>query len=265
MKITTTRDNNGTYRTNTNPTFIVWKGNDGFWYYQRAQRSWGVESIEAPNKFGPFCQKKSALEHLDRFQKLSLNWEGWSRQQTINNKLNAEAIIEAQSGHDVDYWSNWIESKSYEALERAGQHFGLGTNWKTQIKISFANSWKARTSFADGIFKLMYRPYWYLTKDAKRSTFYYNEYKHIENDPDIGWFTSSDPHKTVLALILHEVAHTVVAQMGWSNVSVVSQKQYMPRTVREKRGHHATWQTVYLWLRKEMLPESTEMTGNRHI
>jgi hypothetical protein len=254
------------YCTETRTPYNVWKS-QGEWYTCPSSEciiKWSVgfskyHIVGGTNTVGPFSTKKAAFACIETLSGGQPNWQGMSKIKSKINKEHYQTKIVNDSGHAVEYWEKYMHDMCNKVLLWAHSKYSLRPTCNPEIKISFAGSWKARRSAAFGFNKVIFRPFWYLTKSPTRQHFWYNEYRHITNDPDIGEFNTNDPHKTVLALILHEIAHSVhdglVAQ-------IQTVKSHAPVTKKEKHGHGSVWQTIYMEMRKEFLPEATNMNSN---
>lgn len=262
--LTTTRYK-GHYRTNTLENFFIWKDVDGCWSFSNSiDTHWKeigfcnwevvVESLSDATKTGSgFKNKKSCVDYIEKTYNPLPNWTGRQRNKTKNNKEFWNHRIKSETGYDIEYWDAWIRGQISEITEWACDHFNVPYKKAIQIisiRYKPAKTRKARRSFASGGNYVSLRPYYYMVKEADGS-FYYNEYSHIEKDEQIGEFRTDNPHKAVLALIVHEIAHIIVHRMSTNGMELL--KDYSPTTNNERKGHWGDWQTVYYVMREKFV------------
>jgi len=266
--ITTTKRNNY-YQTDTVTPYNVWKTENGEWCICPARNchllvASSYRQVGGEDLVEGFKNKKSALAYIKTLPCGVPDWRGRDKVRTIqNSKINKNSYTERilkDSGYDEEYWDAYVRQMCEKVINWAHSTYVLRSTCNPEIKISFAGSWKARRSAAWGAWKVILRPYWFITKKSASDFFSFPEYSHINNDPDIGEYNSFDPHKTVLGIILHELAHSVDDGL---NECVPIVKYHAPRTAKERHGHGFVWQTIYYDMRKKFLPEATGMDTDK--
>jgi hypothetical protein len=247
--ISTYRQHDGSYITLTWPMYKVEKNLYGWWYRKL--------SPDAP-KIGPFIQKKQALEHLENIDAPRLSVEGQQRVKSAKRIENCDSILLSTTGYDKAYWEAYIDRTARMVWSWCIIEYGLNSRLALNFKVeqTYSDSNRIRNSYANS-YRIKIRPVYY-AKIKKNDLFFFNEYRHIEKDPDIGEFHTDDFHKLIDGVILHEIAHVV--QLN-KKIYEGFTKAYSASGVCQGQWHGKDWQTIYHRLRVQFLPCSTDM-GN---
>ena len=261
----TTHRYNGYSKINTYEDFYIWfdgkewifadKIKQNFQYILGTTRIENYVSIheEATRYGGGFKSKKACLCYIEQKFNPTLDFYG---RRAKNHKVrvsNRLYFVKEYTGKNVKYWENWIHRNVNHVMDWAIDHFNIKDKSPLETKISFTA--KTGVSWAYNTRMIRLRPYNCIIPE-NGETFSYSEYDHINEDSQIGKFKSNDPHHTIMALILHEVAHIINNRIN-RKLNVEPLKNYTPKTKNEKRGHDSEWQTIYCILREKFV--------NKHI
>jgi len=240
------------YVTLTWPAFRIFKV-DGQWYYRNKN---------SENSFGPFVQKKVVIQDIENRFNPSPTWEGMKRNQYATRLDNCEAILIKNTGHGINYWKEFIDSTAKKIWNWCCWFYDIDINVELNVQQTYSDNVRIRASFANG-YRVKIRPVYELVRN-RDGYFFVREYNHIAKDPDIGEFYTADPHKLIVRILLHEIAHSVQSCIGgisnftkFYNVKdmiLCKGKEY------NRKWHDKDWQTIYHKLCTEFLPECTGMS-----
>lgn len=130
----------------------------------------------------------------------------------------------------------YAESMFDLAVDNARQHWKIKTgtwNPSFSLKWSGSSSWGWETGI-----ELVFDP----EEVIIGNRFAGAEYEHIAKDPEIGSFFSSDWRPVILALIAHELAHSLTILKYPEDVNLT------PDAKNYDGQHGKRWQSIYRWL-----------------
>jgi len=241
--ITTTKQSNGSYVTLTWPMYRIQKNDRGWWY----------NSLDGTvERVGWFVQKKQALEHLENMYAPRPTHTGQQRIKIAKHKDTIDSVLMTLTGYNRAYWESYVDRTAREMWSWCAFFYGLSLN----MEVKQTYSTHSRNSVAFNSY-IRIRPLSSF-KHKVGSLFYYHEYRHIINDPDIGAFHTSDPHKIILGVLCHEIAHIIQVN---TTIRTGFTKAYSSHGVRQGKWHDKDWQTIYHRLKVQFMPECTDM-GN---